>query len=200
MRSSTMPPRSFVSSVYWAPPTSIRSRSFASSPCRSPRARGPSTSISPMCDTSKRPASVRTARCSGSTPAYCTGSSQPANGTIRPPSATCRACNGVRWSVAAFIAADANGGRTGHPRSGGADADGVDGAPGLALRRRQHVDHALLAGGVLAAEPLVQRTPQLTARRELLHDVRTADQLAPHEDLRDRRPARELGELPANLG
>src|SRR5437763_16278700 len=39
------------------------------------------TSSSPMCDTSKTPQSDRTARCSGMTPSYCTGISQPANGT-----------------------------------------------------------------------------------------------------------------------
>ena len=41
-----------------------------------------------MCETSKTPASVRTARCSWITPSYCTGISQPANGTIRAPRAT----------------------------------------------------------------------------------------------------------------
>ena len=43
-----------------------------------------------MCETSNTPASVRTARCSGITPSYCTGISQPANGTMRAPSATWR--------------------------------------------------------------------------------------------------------------
>ena len=38
-----------------------------------------------MCETSKTPQSERTARCSGMTPSYCTGISQPANGTIRAP-------------------------------------------------------------------------------------------------------------------
>ena len=42
-----------------------------------------------MCETSKTPASVRTALCSASTPSYCTGISQPANGTMRPPASTC---------------------------------------------------------------------------------------------------------------
>ena len=53
-----MPPRSFVSSVYWASPGAIRPRSFESSDCRSSAARGPSTSISPMCETSKTPQSL----------------------------------------------------------------------------------------------------------------------------------------------
>ena len=36
-----------------------------------------------MCETSNAPQSVRTARCSGITPSYWTGISQPANGTMR---------------------------------------------------------------------------------------------------------------------
>ena len=43
-----------------------------------------------MCETSKTPASERTARCSGMTPSYWTGISQPANGTMRAPAATWR--------------------------------------------------------------------------------------------------------------
>src|SRR5438270_726823 len=99
MTSSTIPPRSFVSSVYWASPGRILSRSFESRLWRSACACGPSTSISPMWETSKTPASVRTARCSWMTPSYWTGISQPANGTIRAPSSTCRSCKGVCWSV-----------------------------------------------------------------------------------------------------
>src|SRR5438874_3397790 len=94
-----MPPRSFVRSVYWAPPTSTRARSFERRPWRRSCACGPSTSSSPMCETSKTPQSVRTVRCSAITPAYCTGISQPANGTIRAPSATWRSKRGVRRSV-----------------------------------------------------------------------------------------------------
>ena len=41
-----------------------------------------------MWETSNAPASERTARCSGITPSYCTGISQPANGTRRAPAAT----------------------------------------------------------------------------------------------------------------
>ena len=48
----------------------------------------PSTWNWPICETSKTPASVRTALCSGITPSYCTGISQPANGTSRAPAAT----------------------------------------------------------------------------------------------------------------
>ena len=99
MRSSTMPPESFVNSVYCAWPASILSRSFDSRRCRSSFARGPSTSSSPMWETSKAPQSSRTARCSAITPSYWTGSSQPANGTMRPPSATWAAWSGVRRNV-----------------------------------------------------------------------------------------------------
>src|SRR5215204_4358379 len=52
-----------------------------------------------MCETSKTPASARTARCSGMTPSYCTGISQPAKGTRRAPAATWRSWSGVRRSV-----------------------------------------------------------------------------------------------------
>lgn len=38
-----------------------------------------------MCETSNMPACSRTALCSWLTPAYCTGISQPAKGTMRPP-------------------------------------------------------------------------------------------------------------------
>ena len=51
---------------------------------------GPSTWSCPMCETSNTPRSRRTARCSGITPSYCTGMSQPAKGTMRAPSATWR--------------------------------------------------------------------------------------------------------------
>src|SRR5829696_2192098 len=77
----------------------MRSRSFERTPWRNSCAFGPSTSSSPMCETSKTPASARTARCSGMTPSYCTGISQPAKGTRRAPSATCRSWSGVRRSV-----------------------------------------------------------------------------------------------------
>ena len=83
-----MPPRSFVSSVYCASPSPILSRSFESSDWSSSCAFGPSTWNWPMCETSKTPQSLRTARCSGMTPSYWTGISQPANGTMRAPAAT----------------------------------------------------------------------------------------------------------------
>ena len=63
-----IPPSSFVSSVYCAAPSASRSTSFESTDCRNSCAVGPSTWISPICETSKAPASARTALCSGMTP------------------------------------------------------------------------------------------------------------------------------------
>src|SRR4051812_12684696 len=54
-----------------------------------------------MCETSKRPAASRTARCSSVTPLYCTGISQPANGTIFAPSFTCSSWREVACRAAA---------------------------------------------------------------------------------------------------
>src|SRR5262245_58426798 len=99
-----MPPRSFVRSVYCASPSPRRSRSLESIDWRKAAAAGPSTWSWPMCETSNAPAAVRTARCSGITPAYWTGISQPANGTILPPAATCRSWSAVLRRVA-FTAA-----------------------------------------------------------------------------------------------
>src|SRR5215212_2038094 len=48
-----------------------------------------------MWETSNSPAAVRTAMCSAVMPEYSTGISQPPNGTIRAPRATCDACRGV---------------------------------------------------------------------------------------------------------
>src|SRR5919198_1374071 len=131
-----MPPRSFVRSVYCASPTSIRSRSFERRCWRSSPARGPSTSSSPMWDTSKTPQSVRTARCSAITPSYCTGISQPANGTRRAPSSTWRAGRG--------------GGRTGClPPEGAPSAAARGGRGGLVVaqegRPLEHLFGALEA-------------------------------------------------------
>ena len=57
---------------------------------------GPVVSICPMCETSNTPAAVRTARCSSRMPAYCTGISQPANGTSFAPAAAWRSWRGER--------------------------------------------------------------------------------------------------------
>src|SRR3954470_4206664 len=67
--------------------------------CRNASAPGPSVWISPMWLTSKIPTRSRTALCSSRMPAYCTGISQPANGTSRAPAATWRSWRGVRFSV-----------------------------------------------------------------------------------------------------
>ena len=74
--------------MYWAWPAGMRSRSFESIRWTNGIAPAPRISSWPMCETSKIPAWERTARCSGMTPWYCTGISQPAKGTIRAPAAT----------------------------------------------------------------------------------------------------------------
>ena len=55
----------------------------------------PAISISPMWLTSKMPARVRTAMCSAAIPAYSTGISHPAKGTMRAFDAWWRALSGV---------------------------------------------------------------------------------------------------------
>src|SRR5215218_908919 len=60
------------------------------------RAPGPRNSISPMCETSKRPTAVRTASCSAMSEEYCTGMSQPAKSTMRAPSLRWASLSGVR--------------------------------------------------------------------------------------------------------
>ena len=57
-----------------------------------------------MCEMSNSPAAVRTARCSSMMPVYCTGMSQPPNGTMRAPRATCQSYSGVRrFSLMAVV-------------------------------------------------------------------------------------------------
>ncbi len=91
-----MPPSSPHSTLYWAPPTSILETSLDSSRCSSASASGPLVWISPMCETSKIPQALRTARCSWRTPSYCTGISQPAKSTSFAPAWTWRSNSGVR--------------------------------------------------------------------------------------------------------
>ena len=102
-----MPPPSFVSSVYCASPGASAARSFESRPLqvivRVPRRR---TAKRPMWETSKTPTPLRTARCSSITPRYWTGIDQPANGTMRAPRDTWRACSGVSRRVAVTGAED----------------------------------------------------------------------------------------------
>src|SRR5690242_134229 len=65
-------------------------------------ASGPRTSISPMCETSKRPAWVRVRRCSSMVPAgYWTGISQPPKSIMRPPDWRCALLSGVCFSCGA---------------------------------------------------------------------------------------------------
>src|ERR1700676_899780 len=52
-----------------------------------------------MCERSNSPARLRTASCSLRMPAYCTGISNPPNGTIRAASARCASYSAVRRSV-----------------------------------------------------------------------------------------------------
>src|SRR5262245_30264817 len=51
-----------------------------------------------MCEMSKMPAALRTARCSSTMLEYCTGISQPPNSMSLPPRRWCAANNGVRFS------------------------------------------------------------------------------------------------------
>ncbi len=94
---------------YWALPSSSAATSLHVRCCTVSNAFGPRTRISPMCDTSKRPARVRTARCSSARPEYSTGMSHPPNDTIFPPRARCLSHRGVRLS---------DDGRGGHRRAG----------------------------------------------------------------------------------
>src|SRR5262245_1859149 len=81
----------------------------------------------------------------------------------------------------------------------GGDRRGRDPADRLALRGGQEGDGPFFGRRAVAgAELLLEHTPELAARRQLLGDVGAADQLALHEDLRNRRPARERGELLAD--
>src|SRR3954471_24941110 len=93
--SSTNVPLGVVSAEYCACPAASREASFVVMCWTAFNASAPAISISPMCDTSNRPARVRTAMCSSTMPLYSTGMSQPPNSTMRAPSARCRACSGV---------------------------------------------------------------------------------------------------------
>ena len=62
------PPSSLQRHEYWAPPISILATSLESTSCRKASAPGPSTSTSPMWETSNIPACVRTAECSSRIP------------------------------------------------------------------------------------------------------------------------------------
>src|SRR5205823_14532965 len=71
----------------------------------------------------------------------------------------------------------------------GADRGRRDPADRLSLRGRQDRDGALFGGrAVVAAELLLEHARQLAAGGQLLDDVGAAEQLAVHEDLRNRWP------------
>src|SRR5438105_1135481 len=94
MRSSTIPPRSFSSMLYWAPPGPTFDRSLVKVRCNVSSEPGPSTMTSPRWVRSNTPTDSRTARCSASVPRYSIGMSQPANGPSRAPRARCSASSG----------------------------------------------------------------------------------------------------------
>ena len=92
------PPVALHIKVYCAWPTATLRTSFVKSRLSVASALVPVMMNSPMWEMSNKPTCCRTARCSARIPAYCTGISQPPNGTIFAPSATCAACKGVCWS------------------------------------------------------------------------------------------------------
>src|SRR5436190_734836 len=65
----------------------------------------------PMCEMSNTPACSRTALCSSTIPAYCTGISHPAKGTMRALRATCFSCRGLRFRDSASDTARQSAGR-----------------------------------------------------------------------------------------
>ena len=75
---------------YRACPSDMPVKSLVMSRFTLDRASAPRSTSSPMWLTSNSPQAERTALCSAMTPAYCTGSSHPAKGTILPPAATWR--------------------------------------------------------------------------------------------------------------
>src|SRR5438067_247981 len=119
------------------------------------RAPTPSKKNSPMCERSKRPAAFRTARCSATMPPYWIGISQPANGTIFAPSATCRSYSGVRSSSVSTVMP--------RPAARRARVVGMKGPPRIAI---QHMGAARRAGGALQ-EPRFVDHERETAVKEL---------------------------------
>src|SRR5687767_10081549 len=97
--SSTGAPLSIGSDEYWACPSVSLATSFEVTLWRNSSAPGPSTVTSPMWETSKSPAAVRTAMCSLMRPAYSTGMSQPPKGTILAPLSRCAEFSGVFCST-----------------------------------------------------------------------------------------------------
>src|SRR5262245_48386941 len=94
-----MPPRSSSIRLYCACPSTSPDVSLVTRLCTNCWLASPTTRNLPMCDTSKSPATLRTARCSSRIDVYCCGISQPPKSTMRPPRATCRSYSGVRFVV-----------------------------------------------------------------------------------------------------
>src|SRR6185436_7765622 len=86
-------------SVYCPWPTAILRMSLVRVWLRKAAALGPLTQISPMCEMSKMPAALRTARCSSMMLEYWTGISQPPNSMSLPPRRWWAAKSGVRFNV-----------------------------------------------------------------------------------------------------
>src|SRR5207302_1939778 len=91
-----IPPASLQSRLYCAWPWTSGPRSLVTRCCRKSRLDPPAMRNRPMCETSNRPATLRTAKCSSRIEVYCCGISQQPKSTIRPPRATCLSCRGVR--------------------------------------------------------------------------------------------------------
>src|SRR5439155_18513970 len=100
-RSWLIPPPSRHLRLYCACPGCTPATSLVTTLLRKASASRPSTLSRPICDTSKRPATLRTARCSSRIEVYCCGISQPPKSTMRPPRATCRSYSGVCESALA---------------------------------------------------------------------------------------------------
>src|SRR5438034_132473 len=92
-----IPPPSLQSRLYCAWPWTRGPRSLVTRCCRKSRLDPPAMRNRPMCETSNRPATLRTAKCSSRIEVYCCGISQPPKSTIRPPRATCLSYRGVRF-------------------------------------------------------------------------------------------------------
>src|SRR5450631_3858510 len=86
-------------SVYWPRPGVSFLMSFVRSWLRNSAAAAPLTVTSPMCEISKIPTALRTARCSSVMLVYCTGISQPPKSISFAPSFLCASNNAVRFSI-----------------------------------------------------------------------------------------------------
>jgi hypothetical protein len=89
-------------SVYWPRPGVSFLMSFVRSWLRNSAAAAPLTVTSPMCEMSKIPAALRTARCSSVMLVYCTGISQPPKSISFAPSFWCAEKSAVRFNMNYF--------------------------------------------------------------------------------------------------